>query len=221
MDIIISDNWLRDFLKTKATVDVIAKDLSLCGPSIERVIKNKKDTTYLIEVTTNRVDMASIYGIAREANAILPRFGIASNLLPLQFKSKQKFSKKVNYLNALVDENLCARFTAIKISKVKVVPSPTWMQERLMAVGVRPINNIVDISNYIMHELGQPVHTFDYDKIHGAKMVLRESKKNEKITTLDGKDHDLPGGDIVIADGSGKLIDLAGIMGGANSAIDN
>jgi phenylalanyl-tRNA synthetase beta chain len=106
------------------------------------------------------------------------------------------------------------------IKNVKIKPSPDYIKKRLATMGERPINNIVDISNYIMHEIGQPVHTFDYDKISGSKMILRASKKGEKLTTLDGKTHELPGGDIVIEDGDGKLIDLAGIMGGQNSAVD-
>ncbi|RLC32626.1 phenylalanine--tRNA ligase subunit beta [Candidatus Woesebacteria bacterium] len=221
MDIIISNNWLKDYLKTTASPKKIAQCLSLSGPSVEKVEKKSNDYLYHIEITTNRVDTANVYGVAREAAAILPRFNLQAKLLPLRTKSKQSFSRKVNYLNVKVDSKLCPRFTAILIKNVKIKPSPDHIQKRLTAVGVRPINNIVDISNYIMHEIGQPVHTFDYDKIHGSKMILRASKKDEKLTTLDGKTHKLPGGDIVIEDGDGRLIDLAGIMGGQNSAVDS
>lgn len=221
MDILISDKWLRTLLKTKATPKQLEKYLSLCGPSVEKVEKIENDFVYHIEVTTNRVDTASVYGIAREAAAILPRFKIPAKLKTLNEKPKQKLVSKVSYINATVDSKLCPRFTAVLIKDVKISKSPEWLQKNLIAVGERPINNIVDISNFVMHELGQPVHTFDYDKIKGAKMVLRESKKNEKITTLDGKEHKLPGGDIVIEDGSKKLIDLCGIMGGELSAVDD
>lgn len=219
MDILVPDNWLKDYLKTKAKPQDIAKYLSLCGPSVERIVGTSSSPVYSIEVTTNRIDSASIYGIAREASVILPRFGVKAALTKLNPKSKLTLSKKVDYLDAKVDSNLCPRFSAILIKNVKIGESPKWLRERLVQVGVRPINNIVDISNYIMHDLGHPLHTFDYDKIGGHKMILRESKKGEKITTLDGKTHSLPGGDIVIED-SKKLIDLAGIMGGANSAVD-
>src|SRR5438046_2836393 len=111
MDIIISDNWLRVFLKTKATPREIATNLSLCGPSVERVIKEKKDTLYQIEVTTNRIDTASHLGIAREAATILPRFGIDAKLKLYETKSKEKFARKVSYLNAVVDSGLVPRFT--------------------------------------------------------------------------------------------------------------
>ncbi len=221
MDIIISNNWLKDYLKTTATPNKIAESLSLSGPSVEKIVKKNNDYLYHIEITTNRVDTASVYGIAREAAAILPRFNVQAKLLPLRTKSKQSLSRKVNYLNVKVDSKLCSRFAAVLIKDVKIKPSPEYIKKRLRAVGERPINNIVDISNYIMHEIGQPVHTFDYDKIIGSKMILRESKQGEKLTTLDGKTHKLPGGDIVIEDGDKRLIDLAGIMGGKNSAVDS
>ena len=215
MDIKIPDDWLRDFLKTKATSTEIAKYLSLSGPSVEKV----EESVYFIEVTTNRVDIASVVGVAKEAAAILPQFGVKARLQPVKLPAL-KFSTKVKYLEAEVNHNLCPRFSAVLIKNVQIGQSPGWLKNRLAAVGVRPINNVVDISNYVMHELGQPVHTFDYDKIKGAKMILRESKKGENLTTLDGKTHTLPGGDIVIEDGAGRLIDLAGIMGGENSAVD-
>ena len=220
MNVLISDNWLRDYLKTSATPEKIAKLLSLSGPSVEKVSRVGKDYVYSIEVTTNRIDTVGIYGIAREASAILAAAGIKAKLLPLRFGSREPFVKSAAYLTAEVDTALCQRFTAVVIKNVKIAPSPDWMKEKLSAVGIRPINNVVDISNYIMAELGQPVHTFDYDKISGHKMKLRASREGEKIATLDGKTHTLPGGDIVIEDGEGRLIDLAGIMGGENSAID-
>lgn len=220
MDVIIPDSWLREFLKTAAKPDKIAEFLSLCGPSVERIEKIEGEPVYFIEVTTNRVDSAGVWGQAREAAAILPRFKIQAALLDLKLKASQNLVPQVNYLKADVDPTLCPRFTVILIRNVKYGPSPALAQKRLRQVGLRPLSNIVDISNYLMHELGQPVHTFDYDKIKGGIMKLRKSKKGEKITTLDGKTHTLPGEDIVIEDGSGRLIDLAGIMGGENSAVD-
>ena len=221
MDILIPNSWLRDFLKTDATDKKIAECLSLCGPSVDKIEKIDRDSIYFIEITTNRVDSVSVYGIAREASVILPRFGIKANFNQLTRKANYKFVDKVSYLKTEVNHELCPRFTAVLIKNVSIKPSPQIIQERLNKVGVRPLNNVVDISNYIMHELGQPVHTFDYDKIKGSKMVLRESKKGEKLTTLDGKTHNLSGGDIVIEDGTGRLIDLAGIMGGKNSEVDS
>lgn len=221
MDIKIPHSWLTDFVSTKTKSEKMAEALSLCGPSVQFVEKVSGDYVYNIEITTNRLDSAGVYGIAREASAILPRFKQKATLKPYKTKSSQKFVKKVDYLKVKVDHKLAPRFTAILIKDVKIAPSPKYIKERLSAVGVRPINNIVDISNYVMHELGQPVHTFDYDKIKGSKMVLRKSIKGEEITTLDGESHKLPGGDIVIEDGEKRLIDLAGIMGGKLSEVDS
>ena len=221
MDLLIPDIWLREFLITKAGSKEIAKYVSLCGPSFERINKTKYGTVYSVEVTTNRVDSASVYGVAREASAILHKSGFPhTKLKPFHVDSNYSFVKNVSYLTAVVSHDLCPRFTAVLIKEVQIKESPDWVKERLESVGVRPINNVVDISNYIMHEIGQPVHTFDYDKIKGSKMILRSSRKGESITTLDGETHSLPGGDIVIEDGKGRLIDLAGIMGGENSAVD-
>lgn len=222
MQILISDSWLREFLETNASPKDIQKCLSLCGPSIERLHEKNGDYVYDIEVTTNRVDCMSVAGIAREAYAILPRFGYTAKLLknPWDVETRLSTTDKVSYLNAKVDPALCSRFSAVLIRNVKIQPSPEWMQKKLELVGVRAINNVVDISNYLMYELGQPVHMFDYDKISKTKMILRESKPHEMVTTLDGSTHKLPGGDIVIEDGSGNLIDLCGIMGGQLSEID-
>lgn len=224
MDIKILDSWLREFLDTNAKPSEIAKYLSLCGPSVERIHEIESDFVYDIEITTNRIDEAGVYGIAREASVILPRFGFKAKLLsPVKTLSLRKdvvFTKNVMYLDTKVDAELCPRFTAVLINDVKFGKSPEKIAKRLESSGIRAVNNIVDISNYVMLELGQPVHTFDYDKIKGAKMVVRESKKGEEIKTLDGREFTLPGGDIVIEDGEGRLIDLAGIMGGALSMVD-
>ena len=219
MDILIPDSWLKEFLETNVTPKEIATFLSLSGPSVEKITKEANDSIYHSEITTNRVDAVSVYGFAREASAILPRFGKKAKLLPLKLKSKYNFFNKVNYLDVTIDTKLCSRFTAVLIKNVKIKDSPEYIKDRLTKIGLRPINNIVDISNYIMHELGQPIHTFDYDQIKGAKMILRESKKGEKITTLDDKNFVLPGGDIVIEDGDKRIIDLCGIMGGKNSMV--
>lgn len=219
MQILIPDSWLREYLETNATPKQIQQALSLCGPSIERLHEHD---VYEIEVTTNRPDLMSVIGIAQEATAILPRFKHTAKLLkkPFDHKLTLQYANKVDYLQVKVDPELCFRFTAILIRDVQVQTSPKEIVQKLEQVGMRSLNNVVDISNLLMHETGQPVHTFDYDKIADHKMTLRESKKGEKLTTLDGKTHELPGGDIVIEDGDGRLIDLCGIMGGENSAVD-
>ena len=214
MQILIPDSWLREFIETNATPKQIQEALSLCGPSVDRLHKKGKDYVYDIEVTTNRVDMMSVIGIARECLAILPRFGYKTKFKIRNSKFEIKTAGKVDYLNVKVDKNLCFRFSAVLIENIKVGESPKIIRDRLELCGLRVLNNVIDISNYLMLEMGQPVHTFDYDKIKNHKMILRESKKDEEIITLDNKRFFLNGGDIVIEDGKNRLIDLCGIMGG-------
>lgn len=223
MQILIPDSWLREYLQTDAKPKDIQKALSLCGPSVERMHKEKDDYIYDIEVTTNRVDMMSVYGIAREAAAILPRFGHSAKLTSDPFNAQLSFktSSNVNYLKMKADPILCPRSTAILIRNVHVVKSPDWVIKKLESVGMRGLNNVIDISNLLMHELGQPIHTFDYDKIGKSTMIIRESRVGEALVTLDHQKFALPGHDIVIEDGNGHLMDLCGIMGGLNSAVDD
>jgi phenylalanyl-tRNA synthetase beta chain len=222
MNILIPDNWLRDFLQTKATPEQIKEYVSLCGPSVERIHKIGGEIVYDVEITSNRPDAMSVSGIAREAAAILPRFGIGAKFIndPYVLKTKIPVASKLS-LTIKTDPKLNPRWTSIVLSGVKVGPSPSWLTKRLEATGIRPLNNVVDVTNYLMRAYGQPAHAFDYDEIKGGKMILRASKKGEKIVTLDGKAHKLPGEDIVITDGDGRLIDLCGIMGGYNSSIKN
>jgi len=226
MNILIPDSWLREYLKTKATPKQLKDCLSLCGPSIERINTIGKDIVYDIEVTSNRPDMMSVSGVAREASVILPRFDIPAEFLndPYQIPHPSFKTKKTYSLSITTDAGLNPRFTVVVIDNIQNNQSPKWMQTWLTLAGMRPINAVVDITNYLMKAFGQPTHAFDYDQILPNKkgiptMILRSSKKGEKIMTLDGKTHTLPGDDIVIEDGSGRLIDLCGIMGGGVSHI--
>jgi len=227
MNILVPDSWLREFLITKATPDQIKEYLSLCGPSVERMHKEDGEVIYDIEVTGNRPDSMSILGIAREAAAILPRFGIAAKLIndpyDIKVKSQKSKVKSEKKLHIITDPVLNPRWTSVIIDNVNVVPSPAWLKKQLEATGIRSLNTIVDVTNYIMRAYGQPVHAFDYDQVlpkNGVPtMILRASTKGERVITLDGKTHNLPGDDIVIEDGSGRLIDLCGIMGAQNSSV--
>lgn len=221
MNILIPYSWLKEYLKTEATPKQIAYYLSLCSQSVEKITKTTDDYIYEIEITTNRSDCLSVIGIARELAAILPRFGIKTYLEPVKTKEIPKVSKNLPLEVKITKNELCPRFTALIFDNVKVYPSPSIIQQRLENSGIRALNNVVDISNYLMLELGQPMHTFDYDKIGGAKMILREANEGEEIITLDGQKRVLPSGAIIIEDGDGKIIDLCGIMGGENSAVDH
>ena len=221
MNILVPDSWLRKFLKTKATPSQIKEYLSLCGPSVERIYEDSGEPVYDIEITTNRPDAMSVFGVAREASVILPRFGISAELLNNPYEVKEKTFSGPKKLTINTNQTLNPRWTSVVITDVSIKDSPKWLQDWLTKSGIRPINTIVDVTNYLMRAYGQPAHAFDYDRIANHTMKLRASRKGEKLTTLDGKTHALPGDDIVIEDGSGKLIDLCGIMGGENSSITN
>lgn len=226
MNILIPHSWLKDYLQTSASPQKIGECLSLCSCSVEKITKSGNDWIYHIEITTNRIDMMSVIGVAREAAAVLPQFGIKAKFVNDPYREmsnvKCQMSNASKILKVkILDQRLCPRFSAVILKNVQIKSSPKIVQDRLKKSGIRPINCIVDISNYLMRALGQPVHTFDYDKIADHKMILRASRKGEQITTLDKKTFKLPGGDIVIEDGSDRLIDLCGIMGGLNSAVAN
>ena len=216
MNVLIPFSWLKDYVKTNAGVGDVAKALSEHAFSVEKIID---DDVLEIEVTPNRGDGLSVLGIARELMAALPAKGFSSEWVKKTLPVK-KYSGKDKLKVTISDNSLVPRFSAVVIDKVKIKDSPAEVKERLSKVGIRAINNVVDVTNYFMIELGQPMHAFDYDKIAGHEMKVRESKKGEIIVTLDGVKRVLPEGVIVIEDGDGRLIDLCGIMGGLNSEVD-
>jgi phenylalanyl-tRNA synthetase beta chain len=217
MNILIPDSWLREYLTTNAKPKELASALSLCGPTVDRIHKVGSDYVYDIEVTTNRVDAMSVYGIAREANAILPRFGYKTSLKKIGLsKVSNKSPLGIEIKN---DPKLCKRILAVKLENVKLGPSPKWLAEKLISVGQRPLINAIDITNYVMWEMGHPIHAFDYDRIKSKKIIVREAKKGEKLVTLDNKEHTLSGGEVVFDDGTGNIIDLPGIMGTKNTVV--
>jgi len=220
MNIQVSDSWLREFINTKATPKQIGEYLSLCSQSVERIIEDGKDYIYDIEITTNRPDCLSVYGIARELTAILPRFNIKAKLKEVPVVKIPKIHEGLPLEVKIAKSDLCPRFTALIYDNITIKSSPEFVRKRLNQSGIRALNNIIDISNYLMLELGQPMHTFDYDKILLHKMILRESKEGEEIITLDSQKRILKEGIMVIEDGEGRIIDLCGIMGAKNSETD-
>ncbi|KKS98380.1 MAG: phenylalanyl-tRNA synthetase subunit beta, phenylalanyl-tRNA synthetase beta chain [Candidatus Gottesmanbacteria bacterium GW2011_GWA2_43_14] len=218
MNILVPDSWLREYLQTEATPLDIKRCLSLCGPSVEKVNDIDKEKVYEIEITTNRVDMASVYGIAREASAILPRFGFTAKLKPLPLPEKIS-AANVLPLDISDPRQLCRRILAIVMDNVTLGQSPESVSKRLEDSGVRSLNNAVDVTNYVMLELGHPVHVFDYDRIKTNRFLIRTAKKYEPIVTLDGKKYLLNENDVIIDDGTGRVIDLPGIMGTENSVV--
>ena len=191
---------------------ILPKDSKVGEDAIE--LLGLRDTIFEYEITSNRVDCYGVIGIAREAAAtfkkkfVLPKVNQTGN------------SENVaDYLSVEVrDSELCKRYVARVVKNIKLAPSPAWMQERLRAVGIRPINNIVDITNYVMAEYGQPMHAFDYDLLEGHKIVVDRAKDGEEFETLDGMVRKLDKDILMINDGK-KAVAVAGIMGGENSKI--
>ena len=229
MNIKIVDSWLREFLDTKASPSEIAKQLSLTSVSVERTDparhasagvaggKVGDDYVYNIEVTTNRPDLMSVTGIAKEASAALFQQGIFAKYNPPKTPKIQQgsISFPIEIKN---DSRLVNRIMAV-VLEVKIGKSPKEISQRLELSGIRSLNNVVDVTNYVMREIGHPAHVFDYDLLNTKKMIIRQSKKGEVITTLDGKAYRLLGGDIVADNGEGEIIDLLGVMGTANSVV--
>lgn len=172
------------------------------------------DTVFEYEITNNRVDCYSIIGIAREAAATFRK-----PFTPPIVTETGNAEDINDYVKVDVEAtDLCSRYTARLVKNIKLAPSPKWMQRRLASAGIRPINNIVDITNYVMEEYGQPMHAYDYDTLAGGKIVVRRAKDGEKFMTLDGQERTLDSDMLMICDGE-KAVGLAGIMGGENSKI--
>ena len=172
------------------------------------------DVTFEYEITSNRVDCFGVIGIAREAAAT---FG--KEFHPPVVTPTGNNEKASDYVKVTVkDTDLCPRYCARVVKNIKIAPSPKWMQRRLAAAGIRPINNIVDITNYIMEEYGQPMHAYDYDQLAGHEIIVRRATKDEKFVTLDDQERTLDENVLVICDGE-KSVGIAGIMGGENSMI--
>lgn len=172
------------------------------------------DTVVEYEITSNRVDCFSVLGIAREAAATFHR-----EFVPPVVTETGNDEDVNDYIKVSIkDTKLCSRYTARVVKNIKIEPSPEWMQRRLRAQGIRPINNIVDITNYVMEEYGQPMHAYDLDTIEGREIIVRRAEKNEKFVTLDGQERTLDDTVLMICDGA-KPVGIAGIMGGENSMI--
>jgi phenylalanyl-tRNA synthetase beta chain len=209
-------NWLKDFVDVTAEPHDLASRLALSGTNIGGVENGAHGAVIDAEVSSNRPDCLGHYGIAREVSAIykLPLKHAAPK--PVETSAKASDAVKVE----IQSPELCGRFTARVIRNVKIQPSPKWLKDRLEASGVASISNVVDISNYVMLELGHPLHTFDYDKVRDHKIVVRKAKQNEKMRTLDGVERQFDSGICMISDGDGsRPIGIGGIMGGAETEI--
>ena len=215
-------SWLKDFVDVTAPPQDLASRLALSGTNIAGIENGPHGAVIDAEVSSNRPDCLGHLGIAREVGAIykLPLKSVSPK--PAESAAKASDAVKVE----IQSPELCGRFTARVIRNVKIQPSPKWLKDRLEASGVASISNVVDVSNYVMLELGHPLHTFDYDKVRDHKIVVRRAKPGEKMKTLDGverqlapdKERQLDSGICMISDGS-RAVGIGGIMGGAETDI--
>lgn len=227
----ISYNWLKEYVDVKLPPDELKRLFTMSGLSVESVEDIPGDHIFEIEVTSNRPDWLSVIGVAREVSALT---GKKLNVPPIRHREaakRPKQSKKeiasppsaprndsLNISIRIEDKILCPKYTGRIIRDVNVTGSPAWLKTRLEAVGVRAINNIVDITNFCLFETGEPMHAFDLDKIEGDAIFVRKARKGEKLRTIDGIERSLDDSMVVIADGK-RPIALAGVMGGLDTEV--
>jgi phenylalanyl-tRNA synthetase beta chain len=207
-------NWLREFVDVTAAPAELRARLSLAGVAIDSIEESAAGPLLDAEITANRPDCLGHLGIAREVAATyrLP-------VKPVEPKLRESPEKVSDATRVEIETpELCGRYTARVLRGVKVQPSPDWLRQRLEAIGEKSINNVVDVTNYVMFELGQPLHAFDLDKLNEKRIVVRRARAGEKIRTLDGAERTLAKEMCVIADAS-RAIAIGGVMGGAETEI--
>jgi phenylalanyl-tRNA synthetase beta chain len=207
-------NWLKDFVDVTASPADLRARLSLAGVAVDAIEETAAGPVLDAEVTANRPDCLGHLGIAREVAAMyrLP-------LKPLHPKLRESAEKVAAATRVeIAAPDLCGRFTARVLRGVKVQPSPDWLRQGLEAIGEKSINNVVDVTNYVMFELGHPLHAFDFDKLHEHRVVVRRAKPGEKIRTLDGAERTLTKDMCVVADAA-RAVGIGGVMGGAETEI--
>lgn len=222
MDILVKQKDLRHFLKTDADLETIVNGLTQSGPTVDRVKDIDGDKLLEIEVITNRIDCASVFGVAREANAILNQKGIVSKLQNNPYDQTSTTNHQTQKINLTIEDNTkVTRFLAVTIDRVHVKPSPENIQTTLEAIGQRSINNLVDLTNISTYLYGYPSHIFDKDKLDLTQLTLRSANDGESIKLLDDSKINLQAGDLIIEDGSGNLVDLCCVMGGKHAVVDD
>lgn len=208
----ISYNWLKDFVEIDSSPENLGEELTLIGLELDGFHETEDDSIFDIEITSNRGDCLSHLGVAREIGAMKSR-----ELKMSKYEDSPPENKNQN-LVTIEDADLCHRFTARVVSNVKIGESPDWLKKRLEAVGERSINNVADITNYVMLELGQPMHAFDLAKLAEKRIVVRRAKAGEIINTLDEVERKLDTNMLVICDAE-KPVAVGGVMGGFESGI--
>jgi phenylalanyl-tRNA synthetase beta chain len=212
----ISIEWLKEYVDIQESPEKLKEDLSMIGLLVEGIAEAPGSTVLEIEVTSNRPDCLSHIGVAREIAALYCR--------PLRYPPVQEkpsvSPERIPFAIEIEDPKLCPRYVGLVLDGVKVGTSPEWMQQRLEAAGMRPLNNVVDITNYVLLEMGHPLHAFDFDVLRRAKIVVGRARPGDKFKTLDGTERNLDGDTLMINDGEGPVA-IAGVMGGMNSEISS
>lgn len=189
------------------------------GTPVADVFKIETDNVFEIGLTPNRADAMSHFGTARDLRAGLMQQGILLELISPSVSIFQVDERTLKFDVEVTDKDLAPRYCGVTISDLKVAPSPDWIQKKLKALGLTPVNNIVDITNYVLHELGQPLHAFDAEKVQGNKIQVKTLATGTKFTTLDGVTRELHAEDLMICDGDSTPLCIAGVFGGADSGV--
>jgi phenylalanyl-tRNA synthetase beta chain len=211
---IVSWNWLTEYLRLDMTVETLTERLALSGLNLEGFSDVGGDIAIDLEVTSNRPDCLGHIGVAREISVLFDRPMSLPDPLPTTSGPPVETMTAV----AVEEPAICPRFTARVISGVRVGESPWWMRKRLETIGVRPISNIVDVTNYVMFECGQPMHAYDLDRLSGRRLVVRRARPGEKLTAINNRVYELTPDMLAIADAD-RPVGLAGVMGGLDTEI--
>ncbi len=207
--------WLKQYVDVQASPEELAHRLTMAGLEVEAIEQDEGEPVLNVKVTPNRGDCLSMVGVAREVAALYA--------LPLRHPMPSAHSTEpgetARFASVeIVDDDLCPRYAARVVRNVRIAPSPDWMQKRLIAAGMRPINNVVDVTNYVMLELGQPLHAFDLDLLPGGRIVVRRAQPGERIVTLDGVERELLPDMLMICDATHPVA-VAGVMGGGETEV--
>lgn len=211
---IVSWNWLKEYVTLDMSLDELTDKLTLSGLNLEGVEEVAGDPGIDLEVTSNRSDCLGHLGVAREVAAL---FGHEIKIPTAEPVAANTATAETTSID-IECEDLCPQYIARVVRGAKIAESPDWLKQRLATLGIRPVNNVVDITNYVLMECGQPLHAFDMDKLHEGRIVVRRAAAGEKLTAIDGRDYELKPEMCVIADAD-RPVAIAGVMGGAETEI--
>ena len=210
----VTYNWLKDFVNIKLAPGELAEKLTMAGLEVVSLKESGGDFVFEIEITSNRPDWLSILGVAREISSLTGSKLKTAKHQEVKIKTKNTQPVEIS----IADKKDCPFYSAMVIRDVKVAPSPEWLKKRLELLGCRSVNNIVDITNYILFELGQPLHAFDLDKLSQQSINVRRARPGERIITIDGQQKTL-GHEILVIANKNKPVAIAGVMGGKETEV--